>query len=53
MDGSDGSFRVHGTHWTYGSDGTHCILSILLTHFMHGTLYGCIEYAFTVSVWIL
>ena len=53
MDGTNGSFRVHGTHWTYGSDGTHCILSILLTHVMHGTLYGYNRCAYALSVWVL
>jgi hypothetical protein len=53
LDGSDGSFGVHGTHRTHGSDWSNCILSVLLTHVMHGALYGYIKYTFTISVWVL
>jgi hypothetical protein len=53
LDRADRSFGIHGTHGTHRSDGTHCILSVLLAHIMHGTLYGYNGYAFTVSVWVL
>jgi hypothetical protein len=53
MDGTDGSFGLHRTYGTYGSGRTYCILSILLTHVMHGTLYSYNVYNYAVSVWLL